>query len=126
MGAPAGYCDRVRRCARDVGVELGRLARQEHELPVAEHEAQPPVEHVEPLVALVALRLPAVPGRQDDLVRLRPARTPGQRHERHVPPADRAQVHPRVPRRRRAEEPHPDEALRQVWAMERARWEALR
>ena len=42
---------------RDAGVELGRLARGEHEVVLAEHQPQPAVEDVEPLVALVGLRL---------------------------------------------------------------------
>ena len=42
---------------RYAGVELGRLAGREHQILLAEHEPQPPVQDVEPFVALVDLGL---------------------------------------------------------------------
>jgi len=58
------------RCA---GVELGRFAGGEHQLVLSKHEAKTPVEHVQPLVALVGLEfglLAAAAGRNHVLVRL--------------------------------------------------------
>ena len=42
---------------RHPGVELGRLPRAELDVLIAEHEPEPAVQDVEPLVALVGLRL---------------------------------------------------------------------
>src|ERR1022692_4329598 len=66
------------------GVELGRLAWQEHQVLLAEHEAQPPVEDVGPLVALVYLRLGlllALAGREHVLVGLHAAGPPAHGSE---------------------------------------------
>ena len=52
-GAVVGAAEPV----RDAGVELGRFAGGEDEVLLAEHQPQPPAEHVEPLVALMGVRL---------------------------------------------------------------------
>src|SRR5260370_19388697 len=70
---------------RYAGVELGRLAGCEHQVLVAEYEAQFSVQDVEPFVALVYLRvgfLRAPAGRNDLLVGLDAAGPPGQRQDR--------------------------------------------
>src|ERR1700733_4721353 len=68
---------------RDPGVELGRLARLENDVPVAEHQPEPTIEDVEPVVALVGLQIGLLPAvRDQQLERLHPARPPGERDHR--------------------------------------------
>ena len=58
---------------RRLRVELGGLTGKQDEVMIAEHEPQPPVQDVDPLVALVRLQLglpPGRPGREDELVGL--------------------------------------------------------
>src|SRR5258708_11743772 len=80
---------------RYAGVELGRLAGCEHQVLVAEYEAQFSVQDVEPFVALVYLRvgfLRAPAGRNDLLVGLDAAGPPGQRQDRPAVAGDRVEV----------------------------------
>lgn len=61
---------------RQAGVELGCLARLQHEVVLAEHEPQPAAQDVQPLIALMHLQVGFLPGasRGDDkLLRLQPA-----------------------------------------------------
>jgi hypothetical protein len=84
---------------RDAGVELGRLTGREHQVVLAEDDPQSPVEDIEPLVALVRLRLgfpAAAGGRDNQLVGLDAAGPAGQRQHGHAVAGDRAQVDPRV------------------------------
>ncbi len=51
------------------GVELGHLARRQHQVAATEHQAQPPGEDVEPLIAFVSPRVwPRVGARRQDLL----------------------------------------------------------
>ena len=66
---------------RQPRVELGCLARFQHEVVLAKHEAQPAAQDVQPLIALMHLqvRLVEAPARWDDeLVRLQPAGSASQ------------------------------------------------
>jgi hypothetical protein len=84
-------------------VELRGLAGLEDEVLLAQHHAQPPVEDVQPLVALVRLRLRLTPGgarRDDDLVRLDAARPAAERQQRHAVRLHRAKADPGVAGRR--------------------------
>ena len=64
-----------------VGVELGDLAGSQDEIELAQPKPEPPVEHVDPFVALVALQLALRFGRHDHLVRPHTARAPGERDQ---------------------------------------------
>src|SRR5882757_2977229 len=69
---------RIAEPVRDVAVEFRRLAGLEDEVLVAELQAQPAGQHVEPVVALVdfQVRFPSRPARRHDLFEgLQPART---------------------------------------------------
>ena len=90
---------------RHPGVELRRLTGREHKLRRSEHHPEPSVEHVQPLISLVGLRIGLAPRPRLDnqLVRLNAAGPPGQRDHRHAVPGHRAHVNARVPGRRRVD-----------------------
>ena len=83
------------RCA---GVEVGDLARPENQIPVADDEADPPAEHVDPLGSV--MRAPLAGTRLEghhDLPRLYPAGVAAQRDHDAPVPAPRPQLHARIP-----------------------------
>ena len=86
-------------------VELGRLAGGQDQVVLAEHDPEPAVQHVQPLVTLVGPRFGhvALARRDHQLVCLQPARTAGQRVHGHPVPLHRPRMHPRVGDRRRDE-----------------------
>ena len=103
-GSGSGIAEPV----RDVGVELGDLAGGQDEVVLAEQQAQPAGQHVEPLVALVHLllrraRRPVSGG----MICLYACSPPGRRVSGmygHAVPGDRAGVHARVAGGRRVDQ----------------------
>jgi SAM-dependent methyltransferase len=92
---------------RHPGVEFGGFARVEHEVLIAEYQPESTVENVEPLVPFMGLRLRGcrrAGGGNDQFVRLRAARTTGERHHRHAAAGDRTQVDPGIAGRWRADQ----------------------
>jgi hypothetical protein len=97
---------------RDAGVELGCLAGGEDEVPVAQGEAEPAGDHVEPFVALVAAAVQLawrgsarVRARLDDQLEDRgPAWVAGKRQPGRARAVNRPRVDPRVARHRGAHE----------------------
>jgi hypothetical protein len=92
---------------RHAGIELGRFAGCEHHVLVTEDHPQPPVEDIEPFVALMGPRIGFVPvaaGRDDELVGLDAARSAGQRQHGHTVPGDGPKVDARISGGRRVDE----------------------
>ena len=94
LGRPvAGAAEPV----RQLGVELGGLARPEHQVLVAQDQAHPAGQHVEPLVAVVGARLRRRLARgDDDLPGLDAAGLPGQRQHGAAVDPPRLEPDPRV------------------------------
>jgi hypothetical protein len=77
----------------DPGVELGGLTRSEDQIVLAQDQAEPALQDVQPFVALMGLRvryLWGLPGRDGVLVRLQAAGSPGERLDGHPVASDRA------------------------------------
>lgn len=93
---------------RHASVEFGSFARCEHQIVFAKDEPQTSIEHVQPLIAFVNLRLgfpPAAASLDHELERLDPARPPRQGHHSHaVPGGHGPQVDARVCSRGRVDE----------------------
>src|ERR671912_1436692 len=91
---------------RYAGVELGRFTGGQGQVVVAQPQPGPPGQHVEPLVALMALQVdgPRAAARDDQLVRAESAGLRGERHDRHAVSSLWALMHPRIARWRRADQ----------------------
>ncbi len=75
------------------GVELGRLAGSQYQIVLAEHQPEPPAEDIQPLVALVGLRVGCLtgPAGWDHMfVGLEATGSPGEREHGHPVAGDRA------------------------------------
>ena len=80
-------------------VELGRLARYEHQILLAEDEPQPSIEDIQPFVALMGLGIgfaPAAAGRDNEFVCLDATGSAGQGQHGDSAAGDRAQMDARI------------------------------